>query len=339
VPASETAAARLARRARTIPLCIALCAAGLALLPLLLAAALAVDLVRRDRLVLLRLVAFAAVYGVAEVVGLAASLAVWAAHALGAGRARYLTWNRRLQRAWTRALLAALRRLFALRLVVEDAELAAGGPLLVLPRHASLADVLLPAVLVADPERLRLRWVLKRELLADPCLDVVGQRLPNAFVDRSAEQSEREIAAIAELGRGLGARDGVLIYPEGSRATPGGRERALARIAAGSQPGRLAALAGLRHLLPPRSGGTLALLAAAPGADVLVIGHAGLDGLARLRDLLSPTLVGRTLRVRFWRHAAASVPREAEAALAWLDARWRELDDWVESALAAAAAR
>ena len=33
---------------------------------------------------------------------------------------------------------------------------------------------------------LRLRYVLKRELLWDPCLDIVGQRVPNIFVDRDA---------------------------------------------------------------------------------------------------------------------------------------------------------
>lgn len=334
--ALETAAARWRRRALTIPLCAALAGATLALLPLLLAAAWAADLARRDRLAWVRLVAFAAVYGVAEVAGLLASLALWVLYRLGVGRERFLDWNFALQGAWARALLAAICGIFALRLSVEGEEQAAGGPLLVFPRHASLADVLLPAVLIAG--RLRLRWVLKRELLADPCLDVVGQRLPNVFVERGSEQSERQVAAVAALGRGLGARDGVLIYPEGARFSPAARERALARIAAGPRPERRARLAALRRLLPPRSGGPLALLAAAPEADVLVLGHVGLEGLAGLRDLASGSLVGRTLRVRCWRHAAASVPREREDALAWLDARWLELDAWCDGALRAAEA-
>jgi 1-acyl-sn-glycerol-3-phosphate acyltransferase len=335
VAGEETAGARWRRRVWTLPLVAGLAAATLALLPLLLAAALAADLVRRDRFVLVRLVAFAAVYGMAELAGLAASLAVWLAGALGAGPARFLDWSFRLQCVWARTLLGAMLRLFSLRLVVEGGELAAGGPLLVFPRHASLADVLLPAVLVADRQRLRLRWVLKKELLVDPCLDVVGRRLPNVFVDRGAEQNEREISAVEALGRGLGVRDGVLIYPEGTRFTAAGQKRAFERLAAGSRPERLARLCALRHLLPPRSGGPLALLAAARGADVLVVGHVGLEGLAKLPDLLSGALVGRTLRVRFWRHAAASVPRESGPALSWLDERWLELDAWVDGALRA----
>jgi hypothetical protein len=37
--------------------------------------------------------------------------------------------------------------------------------------------------------------------------------------------------------------------------------------------------------------------------------------------------------VRYWRHAARDVPRERSAALAWLDARWLELDAWVDAKL------
>lgn len=324
----------------TIPALLLLAAAAFALLPLLLAGALAVDLVRGGRLGLTRLVGFAATYLLAELAGLAACFALWLAHALGCGdRARFESWNFRLQCLWTRALLGAIRSLFALRFELEDAGAAACGPLLVLARHASLADVLLPAVLVAGRQRLRLRWVLKRELLVDPCLDVVGARLPNVFVDRSAAQSEREIAAVAGLAAELGPGDGVLIYPEGARATKSGRERALARLAAAGSPARLERLRGLRHLLPPRAGGSLALLAAAPGADVLVLGHLGFEGLARVGDLLSGSLVGRTVKVRFWRHPAAAVPREREAALAWLDERWLELDRWVDAGLRAQGAR
>jgi 1-acyl-sn-glycerol-3-phosphate acyltransferase len=195
--------------------------------------------------------------------------------------------------------------------------------------------VLLPAVLIADRQRLRLRWVLKRELLVDPCLDVVGARLPNVFVDRSAAQSQREIAAVADLAAELGPGDGVLIYPEGARSTAAARERAFARLAAGESAERLERLRGLRHLLPPRAGGPLALLAAAPRADVLVLGHLGFEGLASVKDLVSGSPVGRIVKVRFWRHPAAAVPREREAALAWLDERWLELDRWLDAGLRA----
>jgi 1-acyl-sn-glycerol-3-phosphate acyltransferase len=341
VEGTESTARRWRRRALTIPLCLGLAGTILALFPLLLAAALAADLARGRRFALSRLVTFAAVYLLAEVAGLAGCLAVWLAAGpwRSADRARFEAWNFRLQCLWARSLLASLRRIFAVRLVVEGDGEAAGGPLLVFARHASIADVLLPAVLVADGHRLRLRWVLKRELLVDPCLDVVGGRLPNVFVARSAVRSGREIAAVARLASDLGAEEGVLIYPEGTRFTPAKQQRAFAGLAADRDPQRLARLRGLDHLLPPRPGGPLALLGAAPRADVLILGHAGLEGLAEVRDFLSGALVGRTVEVRFRRHAAAGVPREPAAALAWLDERWLELDAWIGGRLAARGAR
>ena len=340
MPEREATASRWARRACTFPLYGVLLAASLGLLPLLLGAAFAVDLARgaRQRPVA-RLVAFAPVFLAAELVGLAAAFAVWLVGGpwTGASRARFLDWNFRLQCLWARSLLAAAQRILGLGLAVEGGALAAPGPLLVFARHASLADVLLPAVLLSDRHGLRLRWVMKRELLVDPCLDVVGSRLPNAFVRRDAGQSEREIGAVARLARGLGAGDGVLLYPEGTRFGAAKQARAFARIGAGPEAERLPRLQALRHLLPPRTGGALALLAAAPEADVLIVGHVGLEGLATVRDLLAGAIVGRRIEVRFWRHAARDVPRERAAATAWLDARWIELDAWVDARLRPAA--
>lgn len=332
----EAPASRWARRAWTFPLYALLLAASLGLLPLLVGASLAADLARGARkLPLVRLVAFAPIFLAAELVGLAAAFAAWLVGGpwTGASRERFLAWNFRLQCLWARFLLAAARRVFGLGLDVEGDASAAPGPLLVLPRHASLADVLLPAVLLSDRHGLRLRWVMKRELLVDPCLDVVGSRLPNVFVWRDAGLSERETAAVARLAGGLGARDGVLIYPEGTRFSAAKQARAFARIGAGAEAGRLPALGALHHLLPPRTGGPFALLAAAPDADVLIVGHVGLEGLATVRDLLAGTIVGRRIQVRFWRHAARDVPRERAAATAWLDARWLELDAWVGARL------
>jgi hypothetical protein len=52
-----------------------------------------------------------------------------------------------------------------------------------------------------------------------------------------------------------------------------------------------------------------------------------------VRELLAGTIVGRRIRVRFWRHRAGDVPRERAAATRWLDARWLELDAWVDARL------
>ena len=86
----------------------------------------------------------------------------------------------------------------------------------------------------------------------------------------------------------------------------------------------------LRHTLPPRPGGTLALLEAAPGCDVLFLVHRGLEGLVSLRDIWRGGLVGLTLEVALWREPAASLPTTPEARREWLWARWQRLDDWLE---------
>ena len=71
--------------------------------------------------------------------------------------------------------------------------------MLLFPRHVSVADTLLPAVFVSSRNGILLRHVLKRELLWDPCLDIVGNRLPNCFVRRDSRDSAREIRAVAAL--------------------------------------------------------------------------------------------------------------------------------------------
>ena len=67
-------------------------------------------------------------------------------------------------------------------------------------------------VFYAIPFGVRLRYVLKKELLFDPCLDIVGNRLPNYFVDRGGQDSERARRGVAELVRDLGPDEGALIY-------------------------------------------------------------------------------------------------------------------------------
>ena len=103
------------------------------------------------------------------------------------------------------------------------------GPVIVMMRHASIVDNLLPAGLVSLPHRIRLRYVLKKELLWDPVLDIGGQRLPNVFVRREGD-SATEITRIRRLAIGLTERDGVLIYPEGTRFTAKKRDQAIRRL-------------------------------------------------------------------------------------------------------------
>jgi 1-acyl-sn-glycerol-3-phosphate acyltransferase len=327
-PRARLAAA--SRRLLTVPTILVLAVALTLTAPLLLPTAAAFDLLLRRRLATLRLVGFAIVYLWAETAGILASLGLWLWQALsGPDRQRTLDAHFRLQCWWAGTLFGAARRLYGIRIELEtDADLGS-GPVLVLLRHTSMADTLLGAAVFSIPHGLRLRYVLKSELLWDPCLDIVGHRLPNVFVDRAASDRAAGIRAIGDLAQGLGPRDGVLIYPEGTRFSHAKRERVIQRLRHAGEDALSERAERLRHVLPPRPAGTLALLAAAPEADVVICMHTGLENAATLGDFLSGRLIGRTLRVRCVRHPAKEIP---DAPLDWLLERWDEVEAFVANA-------
>jgi 1-acyl-sn-glycerol-3-phosphate acyltransferase len=328
----ETRSETLLRRLRSTPPLVLGLLLVTALLPVLLILGLAIDLMRRVASgvppTAARLTLFLWVYLAAETAGLAVLAAVWVG-SLGGRRGAWLrdmTW--RFQQLWAGALFGAVRALFRLRLEVEGDDTVVPGPVIVLIRHASIVDNLLPANLIARPHRIRLRYVLKRELLSDPCLDVAGRRLPNYFVRRGTGEA-REVEQVRALAHGLGTDEGVLIYPEGTRFTPERRAGAIARIA--ERDPRLAERAErLRHLLPPRLGGVGALLDGAPDADVVVVAHHGFDGLRLLSDIWRGGLVGLVVQVRVTRVPRSAVPEPGVARVDWLYDLWQDVDDWLE---------
>jgi 1-acyl-sn-glycerol-3-phosphate acyltransferase len=317
---------RFARRIVSIPLYVALCGLLLAALPGLLPLAVVVDLVRRDRFALTRCLLFFQWYLLCEVVGIAVAFAILATTR---SPEREIARFFRLQCGWLGALFWGGARCFGMRVECEGEDALPGGPLLVFMRHASTADIALPNVLVSARTGIVLRYVLKRELLWDPCLDVAGHRLVNCFIRRGSGNAEREIAAVRSLGADLGPGDGVLIYPEGTRFTPAKQARALERIRATGHGARIARAEKLSHVLPPRLGGPVALLERCPDADVLFLAHTGLEGARTMGDFLKGALVGTVVRVAFWRVPAQAIPREPEARERWLFEQWQRVDDWV----------
>jgi 1-acyl-sn-glycerol-3-phosphate acyltransferase len=298
-----------------------------AFVPLALAAVV-VDVARlRTRTPLVRLLSFAWCWSWLELAGLVGAAALWVS-----GRAGDQERHYRLQRWWSSRLMRALERTCDVAVEVAGVDALGGPPVVVLVRHASLADSLVTAWVVADRAGLRPRVVLKRELLADPCLDVVGNRLPNCFVDRGAVDSAPSLAAIRELGASMEQTSAVIIFPEGTRSNPDKRARALDRIAE-RDPQRAQRLSALAHTLPPRPAGTMALLdgAAEVGATVAVGAHAGFDGLDTFRGILAALRRG-PIRARL-EFTVVEPPSENDPASVarWLDDRWVELDDRISS--------
>jgi 1-acyl-sn-glycerol-3-phosphate acyltransferase len=219
------------------------------------------------------------------------------------------------QQTFTRLILRAVERIFRIRVLVDGDACVTPGPVLVLARHASIVDTVLPNVIVTQQRGVRLRFVLKRELLEDPCLDVAGMRLPNHFVSRSSETHDADLRAIEQLAHGLGAHEGMLIYPEGTRFTAEKARRA--REESGS---------ALTHTLPAKPGGTLAALAGAPTADVVFLAHRGLDGFAHVKDIWSGAMLDRLVTVWLWRVPRTEIPTDANAQKRWLADAWARVD-------------
>lgn len=317
-------ASTIRRRLVSIPRLLVLFALVTVTLPLLAVLALVVDggrfAWRRRPAMATRLTAFLWVYLASEVVAVVALALVW----LG-GRRRLAERTYRLQGLWAGALFAAARGIFALRLDVQGDDEVAPGPIVVLMRHASIIDNLLPAVLVTRPHGLRLRYVLKHELLTDPAIDIAGLRLRNCFVRRGSG-SAAELERVRTLAAGLGRNEGVLIYPEGTRFTAGKRARAIERLAQ-SDPRLHERAIALRNVLPPRSGGVLALLDA--GTDVVVCAHRGFDGFASVGDLWRGGLVRTLVSVRFTRFPAGEIPASHAERVDWLWQRWSDVDRWI----------
>ena len=328
---SEPRGQKVVRRLKTIPPIMIGLVLVTALLPLLLIGAILVDLFRaitqRKPAMALRLVAFLWIYLATDTFGLITLFALWLLSGFGSNRKMMLNSTWRFQQLWVRVLLGSVKLLFGLRIIDEGAECLTPGPVIVLIRHASIVDNLLPSALVAARERVRLRYVLKRELLSEPCLDVAGQRLPNYFVRRdTGEEIERE--RIGQLASGMGSEDGFLLYPEGTRFTAERRQRALEKIGE-RDPQRAARLEPIEYLLPPKVGGLLAVLEQAPEADVVLMIHQGFDGLRLISDIWGGALVGRVINVRFTRVPHDQIPPARDDQVAWLDELWLEADRWV----------
>jgi 1-acyl-sn-glycerol-3-phosphate acyltransferase len=309
------------------------------LLPLLVLLAIGLSIVLPGRWRALRLLTFALVYLLLEVVGLAIALVLWVASGFGwklrspaFQRAHYAVLHGLLKE-----VLLTARVLFHLEIdtdgvswsPLDDGVPGSTNAMVVLSRHAGPGDSLLMVRTLMDRDHLRRpRIVLKDTLQWDPLLDVYLNRLPNAFMT----SGRRDMAQrVAELAAGLGEEDALLIFPEGGNFTEGRRRKAIDRLRGKGMLDQAARAEQMRHVLPPRPGGVAAALAAAPHADVVFVAHTGLEHLSTPADLWDGLPMDTTVRLRWWFVPAAEVPQDRAEQEGWLYERWAELDAWVAS--------
>lgn len=197
-------------------------------------------------------------------------------------------------------------------------------PILLLNRHAGEGDTLLVIYELLCPHRREPRIVMHQRLRLDPLIDVLGERLPNRFVDPRGGDTERDIAAMAAT---LDHDSALVIFPEGRNFSQAHRQQAIDRLHEAGHAEQADAARAMKHVSAPRPGGALAAIAAAPRADVIIMGHAGFP--TGFKDAWRHLPEEQVIEVRLWHEPADAIAADHDAQIDWLFGWWQTLDAWV----------
>ncbi|MEX1009244.1 MAG: 1-acyl-sn-glycerol-3-phosphate acyltransferase [Acidimicrobiia bacterium] len=323
---------RIVRRLVVAPLVIVLCLVLIVLSPVILVVAAVVDLIRRDGARLFLLTLFGVAYLVLEVVGIMALFGLWILSGFGLWmRARWMdTAHYGFMRFWLRALSVAAKTLLRVRIVVVDDGPHQPGPVLVCCRHAGLGNSLMLVGKMLSSFRRRPRVVMLALLQWEPVFDILGNRLPNLFIDRDPAKSETNRAAAARLAAEMGDLDAFVIFPEGHDFTEKLRDQAIARLRSEGHHEHAERAEDLTNVLPPKHGGVLAAILAAPEADVVFVAHTVLEEVGTFADIVRTLPARRPVHARYWRVPAAEVPHDEELLIDWLFEWWKRIDTWID---------
>jgi 1-acyl-sn-glycerol-3-phosphate acyltransferase len=323
----------LLRRLVIAPAMIALAIALWVLLPFWLIVAAALVPVLPGRWRLLRILWLLVVGTTAESVLLLILFGWWVASGFGR-RIRTPYWqgvHYDLVQGLMYVVFQEARRVLALRIETDGPDPAAhpGRPLIVACRHAGPGDSLILIHALMHWYHREPRVVLKDSLAWDPAVDVLTRRLPARFVSPGKGRDQDVETQIAELATGLDRNDAFVIFPEGGNFTPERRRRGIDRLRRlGFE--RMARRAERRtHVLAPRPGGLLAALDAAPGADVVLVAHTGLDHMLTVGDVWRELPMDKVLTMRWWQVPRDEIPLARDARIEWLFAWWEEIDGWI----------
>jgi 1-acyl-sn-glycerol-3-phosphate acyltransferase len=307
---------------------------------------------RAQRMRALRVVCFALAWFLGETAALTVSGSLWIVSGFG-GRLDTEPYRNRhyaIMRWLLVLIYHAAERTCGLRMRVAGPPGEAGRsddagarPIIVLSRHAGPGDSLLVVHYLLTVCARRPRLVMKAALQLDPSLDVLANRLPNAFVHHRGKRSQTESQGgaqarrrhhteqIKRLAAGLDEQGALVIFPEGANWTPLRWRRGIARLRRKGLDNLAERAAAMPSVLAPRTGGALAAAAACPAADVVFVAHTGLDKLVSVRDVWRSLSADVLVTARWWRVPAAEVPRTAghQAQVDWLYDWWQRIDEWI----------
>ena len=328
------------RRLLLVPLVVVIACALAALTPAVALLTAAFNLIsrrtrperpRRSRL--LRVTWLGLAWSAGETAALTVSLCLWLVSGFG-GRLDtepYQARNYAVIKWFLDLIYRAAGRACGLSVTVAgppEAGPSGDRPLIVLSRHAGPGDsLLLIHYLLSVCER-RPRVVMKATLQLDPSMDILANRVPNAFLHRAGSH---HVDQIRRLAVSLDGGSALAIFPEGGNWTPHRWRRAIDRLRRGGRPDLAERAAAMPNVLPPHASGALAAIEACPAADVIFVAHTGLDRLVSVRDVWRGLRADMEIPARWWRVPSASVPRAVsrEAQLTWLYDWWQRIDAWI----------
>jgi 1-acyl-sn-glycerol-3-phosphate acyltransferase len=246
---------------------------------------------------------------------------------------RFRAAHYHLLQVWVHGLAKRVLRLLRIDLAPELEEAAqraleSDQPLLFFSRHAGPGDTLLLVDHLLTRYRRLPSVVFKDTLAVDPCVDLIGHRLPHAVLDTSdREESEARIERVAA---NLAPRGILVLFPEGGNFTPERRRRALRKLWRKGRRRDAERGRQMANVMPPHPTGVQAALRGNPGADVIFSAHTGLGLAAFPRELWRHTPIGQTLRTRMWLDSATDRPTDPDGQIDWLYSWWRRLNRWVQ---------
>jgi 1-acyl-sn-glycerol-3-phosphate acyltransferase len=334
---------RLIRRLVLAPVVIVIALGVIAASPLLAVLALLfglAGLARAGRMRNLRLVSFAVVWLTAEIVTLVLLAGLWVISGFGdrLHTEPYQSRHYAVVRWFLDRLYRGAERTYGLRVEIEEPEPTAqerlarlNRPVIVLSRHAGPGDSLMLVHQLLSVYGRRPRVIMKASLQLDPILDMMGNRLPNVFVQPRRVGESMYTEQIARLARGLGANGALVIFPEGGNWTPYRWRRSIRRLENAGRGDLAARARDMPNLLAPRPGGALAAINARPDADVIFVAHVGLDTILSVADIWRRFPIDQVIRAKWWRVPHDEVPRGVghEAQVTWLYDWWERMDRWI----------
>jgi 1-acyl-sn-glycerol-3-phosphate acyltransferase len=233
--------------------------------------------------------------------------------------------------AWfLRRVIGSARLTFGLSFDVEaEGEPQAGErPMIIMARHAGPGDSLILVHAVLNRLGRRPRVVLKDTLQWDPAIDTLLNRLPSKFVSTGGGASGAT-EAIAEMARSMDGDDALIIFPEGGNFTPGRRDRAITRLEEAGHHEFAARARAMEHLLPPKPGGIVAAVTAAPDSLVVLVGHSGMEDMDTPAEVWRGLEMDRVIHTRIWIYPAEDLPAAVPDLGVWLYDQWHQMNTWI----------